>query len=105
MFVPWSVHVGFVVDKVALGQVFLRVLQFSTVSIIPPCPHTYIIWGINNGHVGGRRSDKIVSPYRHEQHQQHIISAHNGHCKYSPKCNKESNHLQRYKINTGLVVF
>jgi hypothetical protein len=30
--------VGFVVDKVALGQVFLRVLQFSPVSIIPPWP-------------------------------------------------------------------
>jgi hypothetical protein len=28
--------VGFVVDKVALGQVFLRVLRFSPVSIIPP---------------------------------------------------------------------
>jgi hypothetical protein len=27
---------GFVVDKVALGQVFLRVLRFSSVNIIPP---------------------------------------------------------------------
>jgi hypothetical protein len=31
-----SIHVGFVVDKVALGQVFLRVFRFSPVSIIPP---------------------------------------------------------------------
>jgi hypothetical protein len=31
-----SIHVGFVVDKVALGQVFLRVLRFSPVDIIPP---------------------------------------------------------------------
>jgi hypothetical protein len=32
--------VGFVVDKVALGQVFLRVLRFSPVNIIPPwVPH------------------------------------------------------------------
>jgi hypothetical protein len=30
------IPVGFVVDKVALGQVFLRVLQFSPVNIIPP---------------------------------------------------------------------
>jgi hypothetical protein len=30
---PGSMHVGFVVDKVALGQVFLRVLRFSCVSI------------------------------------------------------------------------
>jgi hypothetical protein len=32
--------VGFVVDKVALGQVFLQVLRFSPVNIIPPsAPH------------------------------------------------------------------
>jgi hypothetical protein len=35
-FDPGSVHVGFVVEKVALGQVFPRVPQFSPVSIIPP---------------------------------------------------------------------
>jgi hypothetical protein len=36
----WVNPVGFVVDKVALGQVFLQVLQFSPVSIIPPwAPH------------------------------------------------------------------
>jgi hypothetical protein len=33
---PGSIHVGLVVDKVALGQVFLRVLRFSPVNIIPP---------------------------------------------------------------------
>jgi hypothetical protein len=44
-FAPGSTHVGFVVDKVVLGQVFLRVLRF-------PCPyhstvvlHTHIIRG------------------------------------------------------------
>jgi hypothetical protein len=36
-FAPRSVvHVGFVVGKVALGQVFLRILQFPSVNIIPP---------------------------------------------------------------------
>jgi hypothetical protein len=30
---PGSIHVGFVVAKVALGQVFIRVFQFSPVSI------------------------------------------------------------------------
>jgi hypothetical protein len=34
-----SVHVGFVVDKVALGQVFPRVLRFSSVNFIPPVLH------------------------------------------------------------------
>jgi hypothetical protein len=36
---PGSVHVGFVVDKVTLGQVFLRVLRFSPVSFILPVLH------------------------------------------------------------------
>jgi hypothetical protein len=38
-FAPGSVHVGYVVDKVALGQVFVRVLRFFPVSIIPPWIH------------------------------------------------------------------
>jgi hypothetical protein len=41
-------HVVFVVDKVALGQVFLRVLRFCPVSMIPPSSPTHIIWGMNN---------------------------------------------------------
>jgi hypothetical protein len=32
---------GFVVDKVALIQVFLRLLPSSSVHIIPPVPHTH----------------------------------------------------------------
>jgi hypothetical protein len=51
-FAPRSIHVGFVMDKVALGQVFLRVLRFSPVNIIPPhstvALQTHIIWGIRN---------------------------------------------------------
>jgi hypothetical protein len=35
-FDPGSVHVGFVVDNVALGQVFPRVLRFSPINFIPP---------------------------------------------------------------------
>jgi hypothetical protein len=38
-FDPGSVHVGFVVDKVPLGQVFPRVLRFSPVNFIPPVLH------------------------------------------------------------------
>jgi hypothetical protein len=38
-FDPGLVHVGFVVDKVALGQGFPRVLRFSPVSFIPPVLH------------------------------------------------------------------
>jgi hypothetical protein len=36
---PGSVHVGFLVNKVALGQVFPRVLWFSPVNFIPPVLH------------------------------------------------------------------
>jgi hypothetical protein len=35
-FAPGSVHVEFMVDRVALGQVFVWALQFFPVSIIPP---------------------------------------------------------------------
>jgi hypothetical protein len=38
-FDPGSVHVGFVVDKVALGQGFPRVVRFSSVNVIPPVLH------------------------------------------------------------------
>jgi hypothetical protein len=38
-FQPGSVHVGFVVGKLALRQVFLRVLGFSPVNCIPPVLH------------------------------------------------------------------
>lgn len=41
-FNPRSVHVRFVVDKVALGQGFLRVFRVSPVSIIPQMLHIYL---------------------------------------------------------------
>jgi hypothetical protein len=41
-FAPGPVHVGFVVDKVALGQVSVRVIQFSPVGLIPPLLSTPI---------------------------------------------------------------
>jgi hypothetical protein len=46
-FVPRAVHVGFVVRKVSLGQVFLRVLRFRPVNIIPPILHIHSVlqWG------------------------------------------------------------
>jgi hypothetical protein len=38
------VQVGFVLDKVALGQVFPRVLRFSPVTFIPPVLHYKKKW-------------------------------------------------------------
>jgi hypothetical protein len=51
-FHPRPIHVRFVVDKVALAQVFLQVIRFSPVSFIAPllcsdisfiCDYCYII--------------------------------------------------------------
>ena len=41
-FDPCSVHVGFVVDKVALAQVYLRLLRLHTLRIIPSVLHTHL---------------------------------------------------------------
>jgi hypothetical protein len=51
--------VGFVVDKVALGQGFLRVLRFFPVNIISPLLHihSYIIWEMD------KRSFRHPVPY------------------------------------------
>jgi hypothetical protein len=43
-FDPGSVHVGFVVDKVALGQVFLRVLGFPLSISFHWCSITCKTW-------------------------------------------------------------
>jgi hypothetical protein len=52
-FASRKVHVGFVVDKVALVQVFLLDVRLSPVNIIPSMLHTYsrglIIWGMEKG--------------------------------------------------------
>jgi hypothetical protein len=66
-FAPVSVHVGFVVDKVALGQVFLRVLRVSSVSIITPSLSNSYHLG-NEQYVRCRQQLRdVVSPHRHEQ--------------------------------------
>jgi hypothetical protein len=66
-----SDRVRFFVDKVALGQVSLRVLQFTPVNIISPCfSIPYIIWWMDNRPVVGRSSE-ISSP--HQRKQQHYL--------------------------------
>ena len=39
---PRSVHVGFVVDKVALAQVYLRLLRLHTLRVIPAALHIHL---------------------------------------------------------------
>jgi magnesium-transporting ATPase (P-type) len=65
-----GVHMGFVVEKVTMGQVFFRVLWFFPVSVIPSWLSILIYHlGMNNRPDAGRSSE-TVSPHRHEQ--QHI---------------------------------
>jgi hypothetical protein len=65
-FASRSVHVGFVVDEVALGQVFLRGLRFYPVTIILPLLHihSYVIWGMDKGSVTAQFHRDIVLPHR-----------------------------------------
>jgi hypothetical protein len=57
-----SLHVVFVVDKVALGQVFLRVLRFSLVPFHRGYPYSHMTWGMNNRPDGGRSSQTSYQP-------------------------------------------
>jgi hypothetical protein len=41
-FDPGSLHMGPAVDEVAMGQVFLRILQFCPVGIILPMLHIHL---------------------------------------------------------------
>jgi hypothetical protein len=59
---PESVHVGFVVDRLALGQGFLRVLPFFPLVIISQELHIHIIWGINNKASEGSSSETKSRP-------------------------------------------
>jgi hypothetical protein len=64
---PWSesgsVHMGFVVGRVALGHVSFRVLKFSlSISFHRGSPYSDIIWRINNRPVGGRSSETQSHP-------------------------------------------
>jgi hypothetical protein len=67
-FIPGLIHMGFVMNKVALRQVLLWVLQFSPVSIIAPwlCTLIYHL-GYEQQACWWPRFRDIVSLYRHEQ--------------------------------------
>jgi hypothetical protein len=52
-----SVHVGFVVDKVALGQVFSKFLSFLCLYLSTVAPYSYAIWVMNSWRAGGCSSE------------------------------------------------
>jgi len=55
------VHTGFVMDRVTLGLVFLRVLRFPPVSISPPILHTHVH---RNTVLIGRTSERSVGTFK-----------------------------------------
>jgi hypothetical protein len=59
---------GFIVNRVAMGQVFLRVLQFTPLSIVPPILYTHSF-------VEFRRQQQLRAllnnPYLKFKHAQH----------------------------------
>jgi hypothetical protein len=60
-FAPESVHVGFVVDKVALGQVILRVFGFPmSISFHCNSPYLRITWG--------RTIGPLVAAFQRQSH-------------------------------------
>jgi hypothetical protein len=65
---PGTVHMGFVVDRVALGQVFIWVLWFSP-SIYFHCgpPYSYTVWQIDNSLTPSTWTTNHESPYSHTQ--------------------------------------
>jgi hypothetical protein len=59
--------VGFVVDKVALGQVFSEVLRFPLPIFIPaiaPQAPSYIIWGLYNRPEVAAVPRELVPPHK-----------------------------------------
>jgi hypothetical protein len=58
--------VGFVVDIVALGQVFLTIRQFSPIDIIPPMLHTCVHY--NNTFIGRTSGRSLGRPTFKKHH-------------------------------------
>jgi hypothetical protein len=57
-------------EKVALGQFFLRVLRFFPTNVIPPMLHipSDIIWGCTLGPLAAQVRTDIVSPLSNSNH-------------------------------------
>jgi hypothetical protein len=68
-FASGPVRVGFVVDKVALGQAFLRVLRFTpSISLHHGYPYSYIIWGMKSWWPQFR--DNLTPSTQHDMNEQ-----------------------------------
>jgi hypothetical protein len=59
--------VGFVIDKAALGQAFIRVLRVSLVDITPPWLSILLYHLGDEQQVRWSRQFTDITPHRHEQ--------------------------------------
>ena len=60
-FLTVAIHVGFVVEKVTMAQVFLPALQFSPVSSIPPMLHTHLDLHVARGESWNLKKSMLFS--------------------------------------------
>jgi hypothetical protein len=76
-FSPGSIHVGFVVDKVALVQVFFsEVFGFPlSVSFHRRSRYLCVIWGMNSMPVNGSSSETQISPHKNQSVKHTILVA------------------------------
>jgi hypothetical protein len=91
-----SVHVGFVVDSVLLGQVFLRVLRFFFFNNIPPWLSILIYHlGVSNRLLGDRSLETQACPVDMNLHYIEILQPEIGppHFPYTPQQNSEKGHI------------
>jgi hypothetical protein len=90
-----SVHVGFVVDKVILGQVFLRVLRLSSVSIIPLVVlHTHVS--------PGGRTISLVAAFRRQSHTIEMNNRYEQQLRYFKKL-QHSHNTPRRRFGGGAI--
>jgi hypothetical protein len=82
MFDSWQIQVEFVVDKVTLGQVLLRVLLFSPIGIIPPFFHTFISL-LPHGTYIILTADNVITITRHKIQHHYATCLFNGYAQFS----------------------
>jgi hypothetical protein len=101
-FAPELIYVGFVVDKVALGQIFLRVLRFSPVnmSFHAAALQIHITWGMNNMSASGSSSETYSHPINKKEIYEAVVAKFRTQSQCSSEGTKEINSLFRSIFET-----
>jgi hypothetical protein len=107
LIIPQACLTLFVLDKVALGQVFLRVLSFPSVTIIPPISHTHISF-ICHRHYTVSLTDSVVKWNISLPHFMYCVSGGSDctlHEAFTKFCIRHVNkmHLKRISLKFNLA--